>query len=163
MRFCRSSSNAPVSRPGGGSEEILEAGLDLLSERHAKRKGIVQKPHQRTGSADPAVLTAAVKRQVWKRDGGRCRWPIESGGICGSILRLEFDHCTPRALGGLSTADDVRLLCRMHNDLAARRLFGDGWMDRFTGNVARPDVRSVATTDGANVPVRLMPETVPPA
>jgi len=120
------------SRPGATTEAVLEAGLDLLLERHAKRKGLVQRPRQAKHSTNPSSLTAAVKRQVWTRDRGRCQWPIESGGICGSSLRLEFDHQIPRALGGLSTVDNVRLLCRMHNDLAARRVFGDGWMDQFT-------------------------------
>jgi len=105
-------------------------------ERQAKRKGLVEKPRKGTPSANPAVLTAAVKRQVWTRDGGRCQWPLESGGICGSTVRLEFDHQVPRARGGLSTTDNVRLLCRFHNDLAARRAFGDEWMDQFTGNGA---------------------------
>jgi hypothetical protein len=76
--------------------------------------------------------TAAVKREVWTRDGGRCQWPLESGGVCGSTLRVEYDHRVPLALGGASTTDNVRLLCRVHNDLAARRAFGDEWMNQFT-------------------------------
>ncbi|MDE2143013.1 MAG: HNH endonuclease [Elusimicrobia bacterium] len=43
---------------------------------------------------------------------------------------MEFDHVTPRASGGPS--DDpanLRLLCRAHNDLEARRIFGDAAMD----------------------------------
>ncbi|HKB75382.1 MAG TPA: HNH endonuclease signature motif containing protein, partial [Myxococcales bacterium] len=124
------------ARPGASTEDILEAGLDLVLQRAAKRKGLVEKPRQGTSSANPSTLTAAVKREVWTRDRGRCQWPIESGGICGSTFRVEFDHRIPRARAGPSTADNVRLLCRFHNDLAARRAFGDEWMDRFTGNEA---------------------------
>jgi len=84
-------------------------------------------------------IPAHVKREVWKRDAGRCQWPLSSGGVCGSTLRLEFDHVVPRALGGPSTTDGIRMLCRTHNDLAARLAFGDDWMDQFTrGNAARP-------------------------
>jgi len=124
------------ARPGASTEDILEAGLDLVLQRAAKRKGLVERPRPSTPSANPAALTAAVKREVWTRDRGRCQWPIESGGICGSTFRVEFDHRIPRARAGPSTADNVRLLCRFHNDLAARRAFGDEWMDRFTGNEA---------------------------
>jgi hypothetical protein len=58
--------------------------------------------------------------------------PAASGGVCGSTLRVELDHIQPRALGGLSTISNIRVLCRVHNDLAARRVFGEEWMDRFT-------------------------------
>jgi hypothetical protein len=122
--------------PGASAEQILEAGLNLVLERHARRKGLVKKPRQSTRSAKPATLTAAVKREVWIRDGGQCQWPLDAGGICGSTQRVEFDHNPARALGGLSTAENVRLLCRFHNDLAARRVFGNGWMDQFTGRDA---------------------------
>jgi 5-methylcytosine-specific restriction endonuclease McrA len=144
------------SRPSASAEDILEAGLDLVLKRDAKRKGLVQKPrkqnsrkenphhenphHENPGHENPrkenssaeSHLPAAVKREVWTRDGGRCQWPLESGGVCGSTLRVEYDHRVPLALGGASTTDNVRLLCRVHNDLAARRAFGDEWMNQFT-------------------------------
>jgi hypothetical protein len=119
-------------RPGASTEHVLEAGLDLVLQRHAKRKGLVEKPRGALRSARPETLTAAVKREVWTRDGGRCQWPLESGGICGATMRVEFDHKIPRAEGGPSTAGNVRLLCRVHNDLAARQRLGEAWMDQFT-------------------------------
>jgi hypothetical protein len=121
------------SRPGGTAEEILEAGLDLVLERAAKRKGIVVKPRVIPPPSKEDRVPAHVRRAVWKRDGGRCQWPIASGGICGSTLRLELDHVVPRARGGPSTIENLRLLCRAHNDIAARQVLGDAWMDRFTG------------------------------
>src|SRR5205085_3999859 len=122
------------SQPGGSTEDVLETGLDLVLERQAKRKGLVEKPRKGTPSANPAVVTAAVKREVWTRDGGRCQWPLESGGICGSTLRVEFDHSVARALGGSSSLKNMRLLCGVHNDIAARQTFGDYWMNQFTRN-----------------------------
>ena len=134
-------------QPGATTEEILEAGLDLLLRRHAARRGLVEKPRQKTSAKAPPkrttqpttssapkapALSALVKRQVWTRDGGRCQWPLESGGTCQSPLSVEYDHIIPRALGGSSTAKNIRLLCRFHNDLAARRTFGDRWMNQFT-------------------------------
>jgi 5-methylcytosine-specific restriction endonuclease McrA len=69
---------------------------------------------------------------VWERDGGKCRWPLDGGGTCDSTLRVELDHVVPRARGGPSTVDNCRLLCRAHNDLAARLAYGEDWMDTFT-------------------------------
>lgn len=123
------------ARAGASAEAVLEAGLDLVLKQRARRKGLVEKPRNNARPAKSDTLTAAVKRDVWTRDEGRCQWPLESGGICGSILRVEYDHSvTPRALGGRPTRKNTRLLCRMHNDLAARQTFGDDWMNQFTRN-----------------------------
>jgi 5-methylcytosine-specific restriction endonuclease McrA len=56
---------------------------------------------------------------------------LESGEICGSTHRVQFDHVHPFALGGESTVSNIRLTCAAHNLLAARRVFGDALMDRF--------------------------------
>jgi len=120
------------ARPGATAEEILEAGLDLVLAQQAKRKGLVEKPRKEPPPAKADHVPAHVKRAVWTRDGGRGQWPLESGGICGSTLRVEFDHVIPRARGGPSTVANGRLLCAVHNQLAARRAYGDAWMNRFT-------------------------------
>ncbi len=123
------------ARPGATAEEIMEAGLDLVLARHAKRRGLVAKPRKVRKEAPPAksdYVPAHVKRAVWERDGGRCQWTVDGGGICGSTLRVEIDHVVPRAKGGLSTVENTRLACRVHNQYAARKVYGDDWMDRFT-------------------------------
>jgi hypothetical protein len=123
------------AQPGADAEAILETGLDLVLERHAKRRGLVKKPRSRQPGelADTRSIPAAVRRQVWTRDGGRCAWPLTGGGTCGSTLRVELDHVVPQALGGPPRADNLRCLCRVHNQEAARRAFGSEWMDRNGG------------------------------
>ena len=132
------------SYPGADVAAILEAGLDLLIERAAKRKGICTKPKAAkplapaAGETDSDHIPAAVKREVWIRDGGCCQWSLDGGGICGSTHRLQFDHIVPRARGGKSTVANVRVLCQPCNLLAARQHFGDAWMDRFAREGGRP-------------------------
>jgi hypothetical protein len=127
------------SHPGAEIEEILEAGLDLVLAERARRKGLVAKPRKEPPRASPDSdhVPAHVKRAVWLRDGGRCQFRLENGGICGSTHQLELDHVRPRALGGPSTIENIRLACRPHNGLAARQVFGDAWMDRFTRRAQR--------------------------
>ncbi len=123
------------SHPGAGLEEILEAGLDLLLDRDAKRKGLVKKPRAvPPPSSDPDYIPAHVRRAVWERDGGKCQFPLASGGVCGSTRRVQLDHRIPRARCGPPTVENLRGLCEVHNLLAAREAFGDAWMDRFTRN-----------------------------
>ena len=95
--------------PGASAGELLEAGLDLLLAEHAKRKGLVQRPRPPRRVAAGSV-PAHVKREVWKRDGGRCQWPVEDGEVCGSRLRVELDHVIPKARGGPATVPGMRLL-----------------------------------------------------
>jgi hypothetical protein len=128
------------AQSGASAEKVIDAALDLLLAQQAKRRGEVKKPQQNPRPAkNPGHIPAAVKRAVWARDEGKCTWPLDSGGICGSTLRLEIDHVVPRGRGGASTVDGCRLLCRSHNQLAARQVYGDDWMDQFTngeeGNV----------------------------
>jgi 5-methylcytosine-specific restriction endonuclease McrA len=66
-----------------------------------------------------------------KRDGSSCQWRLASGERCGATRHLQFDHVVPRALGGASTVDNVRILCRSHNLEAARQVLGDELMDHY--------------------------------
>jgi 5-methylcytosine-specific restriction endonuclease McrA len=128
------------AQPGASAEKVIEAALDLLLAQQAKRRAEVKKPQQNPRpSKNPGHVPAAVRREVWSRDEGKCTWPLDSGGICGSTLRLEIDHVVPRGRGGASTVDGCRLLCAAHNQLAARQVYGDEWMDQFT----RGDIRDV--------------------
>jgi hypothetical protein len=124
------------SHPGADVETILEAGLDLLLERSARRKGLVKRPRAQAtpvaDDGDPRQVPAAVRREVFLRDDGRCQWPTAGGGICGSTHRVELDHIIPVGRGGGPTVDNLRVLCHVHNDVAARQAYGGAWMDRFS-------------------------------
>jgi hypothetical protein len=57
------------------------------------------------------MIPTAVKREVWKRDGGKCASPN-----CGSTINLHFDHIIPWSRGGSSTeVQNIQLLCGAHN------------------------------------------------
>jgi hypothetical protein len=140
--------SAPL--PETSSEPLtadLSRGLDLLLERHEKRRGIVMKPRNEPPPSKTDHVPAHVKRAVWKRDGGQCQWKLDGGGICGSTHRAQLDHVVPRGKGGPPTVANLRVLCAVHNDLAARQAYGDAWMARFTGSQT----------------VRPLPETASPA
>jgi hypothetical protein len=131
---------------GASAAEVMEAALDLLLQLQARRRGAVAKPQARPRPSGAGHVPVSVRRAVWERDGGRCQWPVDSGGTCDSTHQVELDHVVPRARGGPSTADNCRLLCRVHNDLAARQAFGNNWMDQFTGG----DPRRAAGTSSSS-------------
>jgi hypothetical protein len=140
-------------KPGATDAEVIEAALDALNEMAAKRKGLTDRPLKVPRAAKGDQIPAHVKRAVWERDRGCCQWKLESGGICGSTYQVEFDHLLARALGGLPTVENTRLLCRFHNQFAARQTFGDAWMDQFRGKDRRPrGAKPVGTPEVPGVP-----------
>jgi hypothetical protein len=146
-RFARKLEQARDARPDATDEELLEAGLDLLLAQIAKRRGLVERPRQNPRPSKPEHIPAHVFREVWRRDGGRCQWKTASGEICGCTRHLQLDHITPLALGGTSTVDNLRMLCRFHNLEAARLVFGDAWMDQYARRGTRrrgPEPRTTA-------------------
>ncbi len=149
------------SHPSASMEAVLEAGLDLLIERHRKRRGVGAVAAGKPRRAAPERITAEVMRRVWERDGGRCQWPLEGGGVCSSTLRLEFDHRVPRGLGGSSGLDNVRLLCRFHNQRAARIVYGDEHVDGFI--VGSPTARETCPAYGSPAPTPAHGATATPA
>lgn len=118
--------------PGATDAELLEAGLDLLLAQAAKRRRLVDRPQEKVRPSKADHIPAHVRREVWKRDEGKCQWPLASGGICAATRDLELDHIHPRSRGGASTADNLRVTCRFHNGLAARLALGDDLMNRYT-------------------------------
>jgi 5-methylcytosine-specific restriction endonuclease McrA len=146
--------------PRATTEQVLEAALDLLLEKQAKARGQVKRPRKTVATATeassststtprnsfptrreplysrngpPGHIPAVLRRAVWGRDQGRCVWPLDGGGVCGSTHRLEIDHRVPRGLDGETEEDNLRLLCERHNKLAARLAFGERWMGRYAG------------------------------
>jgi hypothetical protein len=147
-QFARKLEQAKAARPGETIEALLEAALDLLLSQAAKRKGLVEKPQKKLRPSKAEHIPADVRREVWKRDGGRCQWKLHNGEPCGCTEGLQFDHIRPLALGGTSTVDNVRLLCPAHNREAARLVLGD-WVLRYTrkGREAGAPAPSGAVTD----------------
>ncbi|GEJ56747.1 HNH endonuclease [Anaeromyxobacter diazotrophicus] len=127
---------------------LLREAVKCAIEKHGKRRGAVEPSRQRK-SPEPAEkapvpvpgtrepIPAAVRREVWKRDGGRCAWCSPDGRRCGSTWMLELDHIEPVALGGRSTAGNLRLVCRNHNSLHAEHVFGREHMEQFRKDADR--------------------------
>jgi 5-methylcytosine-specific restriction endonuclease McrA len=88
-------------------------------------------PSKPTAPSKPSrYVPAQVRRAVYERDGARCAHVDSEGRRCTEQGHLEIDHIVPWALGGPSTADNLRLACRGHNAQAARQAFGAAFIDR---------------------------------
>jgi hypothetical protein len=124
--------------------EIFGSALALLRTRLEQRKFAATEHPRRRGaraSARPRHIPAAVKRAVWRRDGGRCTFVSDAGHRCEERRGLEFDHVEPVARGGRATVRNLRLRCRAHNQFEAEQAFGSGFMTQRR-SAARRDAGS---------------------
>ncbi len=129
----------------GDVAAVLHEAIRYGIEKHGKRQGAVRPARDVAAKAsprkDPADIPAEVRRQVWKRDGGRCAWTRPDGRRCGSRWQLEVDHVRPPSRGGTATVDDLRLACKQHNLLYAEEVYGKAFMRKYR--------KGESTIDGA--------------
>lgn len=117
--------------PSGEIVPVLKRGLEMLVGHLEKQKlAATTRPGPARPCASARHIPAAVKRAVRERDGERCTFVSDGGNRCEARTMLQFDHVDPIARGGVTTADNVRLLCRAHNQHVAERTFGAEFMDR---------------------------------
>ncbi|MBD3162314.1 MAG: hypothetical protein GF328_09425 [Candidatus Latescibacteria bacterium] len=123
--------------PDGDVAQIFDLALIALLEKTEAQKIGKRKPAltpvrkktkrstKRTDEPAPSRhIPAEVRRTVWERDQGRCTFVSAEGVRCTETGCLEFDHREPFARGGPATVENVRVLCRRHNQFYARRCFG---------------------------------------
>ncbi|HYP98566.1 MAG TPA: HNH endonuclease signature motif containing protein [Polyangiaceae bacterium] len=76
------------------------------------------------GGAQSRYLAVQVRRDVHARDAGQCAYVSPDGRRCNARAFIEIDHVEPFARNGSSEASNLRLLCKAHNLLHARKCFG---------------------------------------
>jgi hypothetical protein len=123
------------TNPGVDLTTIIEAAVTEKLERlEARRFAQARAPRKALSQSDTSPRTrqvpAAVKRAVYERDGGRCRFLDEQGRRCTARGVVEFHHRHPFALGGDHSPGNVSLLCHRHNLLLAEIDYGRVAMDR---------------------------------
>src|SRR5262245_4065905 len=109
----------------GDPAEIFDRGLtSLLEDLERTKLAATTRP---SASSRPVHrsrhVPAAVRRVVWTRDGGRCRFE-GSAGRCTETGLLELHHVIPYADSGPATVENLELRCAAHNRYEAEQRFG---------------------------------------
>ncbi len=117
----------------GSLAEVLEMAVDMLLDKTAPERKVESKKKAQTITssaqceavqAEARRPSAAVQREVWRRDVGQCTFTDQEGRRCSARGRLQIDHIQPWALGGSSKdPDNLRLLCQAHNLFVAEKYF----------------------------------------
>ena len=117
--------------PDGDPAQVVERALALFLEDTKKKKAaLTDKPRtvRKGGGKKTRAIPAAVRRKVYKRDGGRCAFVDVQGRRCSSKWQVEFHHRVPYAREGPHTTENIELRCRAHNQYEAEREYGRAFM-----------------------------------
>ena len=111
--------------PNGDPAAVFDRALTVLLADLKKTKMAATERPRSSRSPRPGSrhIPAAVRREVWRRDGARCAF-VGSQGRCAERCFLEFHHIVPFAKGGAATGDNIALRCRAHNVYEAEQHFG---------------------------------------
>ncbi len=66
-------------------------------------------------------IPAKTRRATFRRDGACTYKDPQTGKVCGATYGLQLEHIKPFAHGGSHDSSNLRVLCRQHNALMARR------------------------------------------
>ena len=125
--------------PSGDVEQVMERALDaLITELEKQKFAATSEPRTQRSHGMGRYIPAEIRRAVRERDGGRCTFVSDKGKRCESRKRLEIDHVIPIAKGGLTSASNLRLLCRTHNQFEADRALGSEFMRNKREGAQRP-------------------------
>ena len=113
------------SIPNGDPAAIFDRALTLLLAISAPAELAARAARARAPvAAGSRHIPAAVRREVWKRDGGQCAF-VGTQGRCAERGFLEFHHVRPYADGGATVVENLELRCRAHNVHEAEKYFGE--------------------------------------
>ena len=113
----------------------------LLDDTLKKKAAITDQTRRNDRRADlpsdrrTRAIPAAIRREVWRRDGGRCTFVDEQGRRCRGTRCIEYHHEKPYGKGGQHAVSNIALRCRAHNQYQADLDFGRDFMrDKRSSN-----------------------------
>jgi hypothetical protein len=80
----------------------------------------------------PTYYKREFDRALWERAGSQCEFiDKKTARRCDCRFGLQREHVIPLALGGSNDLSNMQLLCATHNQLRARKVFGDAKIEAY--------------------------------
>jgi hypothetical protein len=140
--------------PRGDLAAIFEAALDLwIKDALNEKLGVTERAQKKPRPAKRERVTNRTRREVLDRDGLGCTFVNERGERCGERAFLELDHRKSKGTGGGPEPENMRFLCRAHNQAEAERVYGKAHMERCRrgrGKKGNDEVRERTSTAGSS-------------
>jgi hypothetical protein len=126
--FSIKSKNQITDLRNDSSKTVGSTSEPVMSEVQGFKKELAVKTTQRFGAArERKAIKITTRRKLMEMAGKCCEFvnPV-NGHRCDGVYQLQVDHKIPIALGGSNNISNLRVLCRTHNLLEAKR-FGLTW------------------------------------
>ncbi|MFT4571222.1 MAG: hypothetical protein ACI8TX_002638 [Hyphomicrobiaceae bacterium] len=117
--------------PSADPAAIMSRAIELLLNETLKKKAAItgkSRTGAPAGTKRTRTIPAAIRREIWKRDLGRCAFVDTKGRRCRSTSCLEYHHEVPYGKGGPHELKNIALRCRAHNQYQADLDFGHEFM-----------------------------------
>ena len=121
-RDCSSDRDREKVTAGAGGEK-----RNALASPRAATRVSERQPYSPKSSSkfSRTKLAPSIRNLVYRRAGASCEFrDFEKNRRCSARVGLEIDHIKPVSLGGGNEIENLRVLCREHNQLEAARWFG---------------------------------------
>jgi hypothetical protein len=120
--------------PDGDLAAIIGRAVREMRQRiEARRFAQTKSPRKKAPRPDDSsrYVPAEIRRFVYRRDGGQCRYVDAQERRCQARHRLEYHHEFPFGLGGGHDVENICLMCRPHNRYLAELDYGKEKMDQY--------------------------------
>jgi 5-methylcytosine-specific restriction endonuclease McrA len=127
--------------PDGDLAAIIGKAVREMRQRlEARRFAQTKSPRKQPARIDDSsrYVPAEVRRVVYRRDGGQCRFVDDHGRRCPERHRLVYHHQHAYGLGGGTNVENICLMCEEHNRYRAELDYGKEVMSRYTRRPAVP-------------------------
>jgi hypothetical protein len=87
---------------------------------------------QFTAAASKRRVTVKERNEVIREADGRCEYVDHvTGKRCDNRIRMEADHIRMRVFGGSNNRENLRCLCRVHNQFMSEKNLGQEWANHW--------------------------------
>jgi len=119
-----------VAHQHKSEEEIFDEICNDLIKKYSPAEQSTRS--SKKGSKNIRYISPDLKKRVWQKASSQCEFvDPQSGRRCDSVFQLEIDHVKPLGIGGKTSIDNLRLMCRNHNIRQAIKSYGKEKMENY--------------------------------
>jgi hypothetical protein len=130
-KSARSDANAGKSE-SSRSAQLHFAQMSSEQLNSIQSRSMPSSSEQSTAVASKRRVTIKTRKEVIREADGRCEYvdPM-TGKRCDSRVRVEADHIRMRVFGGSHNRENLRCLCRVHNQFMSEKNLGHARANRW--------------------------------